>query len=210
LGDRGIEIVRELASTLALIHGAKILPRLPQFADAGNSTQQRVLAKVDGMYRRWVAERREDSVVIESAYHWLVTHAERLDDTAVLTHGDFSLRNVLLDGDRISAILDWELCCVSHPAEDLAYIRPWVTPIIPWPEFLAIYRARSRRDVSAFALFYFSVWTKFWNAVIAASVYSGYYLHKHRNFVFASVSCVEYFEILETLSRLIAQASPSD
>jgi aminoglycoside phosphotransferase (APT) family kinase protein len=210
LGDRGIEIVRELASILALIHGVTILPRLPQFADAGNSTRQRVLAKVDAIYWRWVAERSEDSVVIESAYQWLVTHAGKLDDAAVLTHGDFSLRNVLLHGDRISAILDWELCCVSHPAEDLAYIQPWVTPIIPWQEFLAIYRARSRRDVSAFALFYFAVWTKFWNAVIGASVYSGYHLHKHRNFVFASVACVEYFEKLETLSRLIAQASPFD
>jgi aminoglycoside phosphotransferase (APT) family kinase protein len=210
LGDAAIEIVRELANILALIHRAKIPPGLPQFADAGSPTERRVLAKIDSMYGRWVAERSEDSVVIESAYQWLVTHAGSLDDTAVLTHGDFSLRNVLLDGDRISAILDWELCCVSHPAEDLAYIRPWVTPVIPWPEFLAIYRSRSQRDVSAFSLLYFSIWTKFWNAVIAASVYSGYPQHKHRNFVFASVSCVEYFEILEALSRLVAQGGPSD
>jgi len=59
-------------------------------------------------------------------------------------------------------------------------------------------------------LFYFAVWTKFWNAVIGASVYSGYHRHKHRNFVFASVACVEYFEKVETLSRLIAQASSFD
>jgi menaquinone-dependent protoporphyrinogen IX oxidase len=81
---------------------------------------------------------------------------------------------------------------------------------MPWPEFMAIYREQSRRDVSSFALFYFSVWTKFWNAVIGASVYSGYHLNKHRNFVFASVACVEYFDNLETLSRLIAQPSAFD
>jgi aminoglycoside phosphotransferase (APT) family kinase protein len=210
LGDDGVEIVSELARILALIHGVRILPGLPQCADAGKSTRDRVLAKVDGMYRRWVDERSEDSIVIESSYQWLATHAENLDDTAVLTHGDFSLRNVLLDGDRVCAILDWELCCVSHPAEDLAYIRPWVEPLMPWPEFLAIYRTRSQRDVSAFALFYFAVWTKFWNAVIGASVYSGYHLRQHRNFVFASVACVEYFEKLESLSRLIAQTPPFD
>lgn len=210
LGDRGIEIVGELANTLARIHGVKILATLPQCADARNSTRDRVLAKVNGMYSRWIAERSEDSVVIESAYQWLVTQADNLDETAVLTHGDFSLRNVLLDGDRLSAILDWELCCVSHPAEDLAYIRPWVTPVIPWPQFLAIYQARSRREVSPFALFYFSVWTTFWNAVIGASVYSGYRLHRHRNFVFASVACVEYFEKLESLSRLIARPPTFD
>lgn len=210
LGDRGVEIVRQLASILARIHSVDILPGLPQLADAGTSTRQRVLAKVNAMYRRWIAERSEDALAIESAYQWLVTHAEELDDTAVLSHGDFSLRNVLLDGDRISAILDWELCCVSHPGEDLAYIRPWVIPVMPWPEFMAIYREQSRRDVSSFALFYFSVWTKFWNAVIGASVYSGYHLNKHRNFVFASVACVEYFDNLETLSRLIAQPSAFD
>lgn len=210
LGDRAIAILSELASILARIHEVKIRPNLPQFADVADSTRERMLAKVNAMYRRWCAERSEDSVVIESAYEWLVAHAEMLDDTAVLTHGDFSLRNVLLDEDRISAILDWELCCVSHPAEDLAYIRPWIEPIMPWPEFMAIYRTRSGRDASDFALFYFGVWTKFWNVVIGASVYSGYRLNKHRNFVFASVACVEYFENLHTLSRLIAQAPPID
>ena len=163
-----------------------------------------MLAKVDAMYRRWVNERSEDSVIMESAYNWLRANVDRLDDLAVLTHGDFNLRNFLLDGDRVSAILDWELCSVSHPAEDLSYIRPSLESVIPWDEYLAVYRAHSTYEVTDAAVAYFDVWCQFWRLVIAASVYSAYDFKKHRNFLFASVACVEYREELSQMANLIA------
>jgi aminoglycoside phosphotransferase (APT) family kinase protein len=165
-----------------------------------------MLARVDAMYRRWELERSEGSVIVEAAYHWLRANIDCLDDKSVLTHGDYSLRNILLDGDRISGILDWELCCVSHPAEDLAYIRSWVEPAMPWQEYLDAYRAHSGYDVTSEALWYYSVWVRFWNLVIGAAAYSGYHLNKHRNFVYASVACVEYRESLDCLARLIADS----
>jgi aminoglycoside phosphotransferase (APT) family kinase protein len=204
LGASGREILRNIARLSAEIHRVDIPRHLPQCFDAHLSTGDRTLAKVDAMYQRWLNERSEDSVIVESAYHWLRTNVDRLDDLAVLTHGDYSLRNVLLDGDRISAILDWELCRVSHPAEDLSYIRPTLESVISWEEYLAVYRAHSTYEVTDAALAYFDVWSQFWRLVIGASAYSAYHLKKHRNFVFASVACVEYREGLNRMANLIA------
>jgi aminoglycoside phosphotransferase (APT) family kinase protein len=204
LGANGREILRNIARISAQIHGVDIPRHLPQCADAQLSTRDRMLAKVDAMYGRWVNERSEDSVIIESAYQWLRTNVERLDDLAVLTHGDYNLRNILLDGDRISAILDWELCSVSHPAEDLSYMRPSLESVIPWDEYLAVYRAHSAYEVTDEAVAYFDVWCQFWRLVISASVYSAYHVKKHRNFLFASVACVEYREALTQMANLIA------
>jgi len=204
LGANGREILRNIARLSAEIHQVDIPRHLPQCFDADMSTRDRMLAKVDAMYLRWVNERSEDSVIMESAYQWLHTNVDCLDDLAVLTHGDYSLRNVLLDGDRISAILDWELCRVSHPAEDLSYIRPTLESVIPWCEYLGVYRAHSTYEVTEAALTYFDVWCQFWRLVIGASVYSAYHAKKHRNFVFASVACVEYREGLTQMANLIA------
>jgi aminoglycoside phosphotransferase (APT) family kinase protein len=204
LGANGREILRNIARISAQIHRVDIPRHLPQCVDAHLSTRDRMLAKVDAMYRRWVNERSEDSVIMESAYNWLRANVDRLDDLAVLTHGDFNLRNFLLDGDRVSAILDWELCSVSHPAEDLSYIRPSLESVIPWDEYLAVYRAHSTYEVTDAAVAYFDVWCQFWRLVIAASVYSAYDFKKHRNFLFASVACVEYREELSQMANLIA------
>lgn len=206
LGTNGKQILKEIARISAQIHQIAIPCHLPQFADASQPSRRRMLARVDAMYRRWELERSEGSVIVEAAYHWLRANIDCLDDKSVLTHGDYSLRNILLDGDRISGILDWELCCVSHPAEDLAYIRSWVEPAMPWQEYLDAYRAHSGYDVTSEALWYYSVWVRFWNLVIGAAAYSGYHLNKHRNFVYASVACVEYRESLDCLARLIADS----
>jgi aminoglycoside phosphotransferase (APT) family kinase protein len=40
----------------------------------------------------------------------------------VLVHADFKPGNILLDGDRVSALLDWELAHLGDPLEDLGWV----------------------------------------------------------------------------------------
>jgi aminoglycoside phosphotransferase (APT) family kinase protein len=42
---------------------------------------------------------------------------------AVLVHGDYRLKNALLDGSRVSGIVDYELATAGDPAMDLAWLR---------------------------------------------------------------------------------------
>lgn len=50
------------------------------------------------------------------------------DTDAVLLHNDFRLGNVLVDGRRIAAVLDWELASTGDPLADLGYL------LATWPE----------------------------------------------------------------------------
>lgn len=44
-----------------------------------------------------------------------------------LVHGDFRLGNFIADGDGLAAVIDWELCHLGDPAEDIGWltIRSW-------------------------------------------------------------------------------------
>jgi aminoglycoside phosphotransferase (APT) family kinase protein len=45
----------------------------------------------------------------------------------VVGHGDFRIGNLMVDGDGIVAVLDWEFAHLADPAEDLAWplVRAW-------------------------------------------------------------------------------------
>ncbi len=43
----------------------------------------------------------------------------------VIVHGDFGPQNVLIEGDRITALLDWEFAHIGRAVEDLAWAE-WI------------------------------------------------------------------------------------
>ncbi len=95
----------------------------------------------------WTAILRQDQV---EAYPELEFVIDALAATApacsssVLVHADFKPGNVLLDGDRITALLDWELAHLGDPLEDLG----WVTQPLRTREHL-IAGAWEREDLIA-------------------------------------------------------------
>jgi aminoglycoside phosphotransferase (APT) family kinase protein len=181
-----------MAQTLARLHqlDARALPA--PYTHRGESHADLMLAKLDNYYRRWREGRIESSLVLESAFSWMRAHVDCLSGPVVMVHGDCNHRNWLLDGDRISALLDWELAHLGHPAEDLAYIRPDIIQVMPWKAFIAAYRDAGGPEVSDQQLGYLDVWTNVWRTAMATWVYSGYARAKHRNFMYASVSHNEY------------------
>lgn len=62
-----------------------------------------------------------DIPVFNLALHWLEQNTPD-DAPATFLHGDFRMGNLLLDGQGISAVLDWELAHIGDPAEDLAWL----------------------------------------------------------------------------------------
>jgi aminoglycoside phosphotransferase (APT) family kinase protein len=66
----------------------------------------------------------------------------------VVAHGDFAPYNVLVHGrsGQIHGVVDWELCHLGHPVEDLAWMewsmREWHWP--PPEAIAALYRAYGR------------------------------------------------------------------
>ena len=97
--------------------------------------------------------------VVALALHWLERHQPEAG-ALTLVHGDFHMRNLLIDGERVSGIVDWEVARLSNPLFDLAYMSiPYlsgkffapgsdlVAGVLPQDRLLAEYERRTGRRV---------------------------------------------------------------
>lgn len=79
------------------------------------------------------------------AFEWLRRNAPTAKRISIV-HGDLRFGNVLYDGDRLTALLDWEMTHLGDPIEDLGWVyRSLWSPerSLPFAEFLAAYEEAS-------------------------------------------------------------------
>jgi len=78
-------------------------------------------------WRRELDEIGDTTATFEWAFRWLARNQPADTGGAVLVHGDFRMGNLIVDGSRLAAVLDWELTHLGSRAEDLAWfcIRAW-------------------------------------------------------------------------------------
>ncbi len=62
----------------------------------------------------------EPHPVFELAFRTLGT--DRRPERRTLVHGDFRMGNLMVDGDRVTGVLDWELTHIGDPVEDLGWL----------------------------------------------------------------------------------------
>jgi aminoglycoside phosphotransferase (APT) family kinase protein len=113
----------------------------------------------------------------EIAIAWLRENRPAPRDQ-VLVHGDFRNGNLIIGPDGIRAVLDWEMCHVGDPAEDLAWVcvKAWrfrgpgvVGGMGEVAGLLAAYTAASGREIEPARLFWWQVLgTLKWGAVCVA------------------------------------------
>ena len=103
-------------------------------------------ALADNPVRGWWKhlERRPDAVrTFRDAYAAMTSRLDACPEARHLFHGDLLYGNALLDGDRVSAVFDWQCACYGDFLYDLAWLTFWA----PWyPGFAAVdVRAAARR-----------------------------------------------------------------
>ncbi len=76
------------------------------------------------------------------------------DEAPVIVHIDFALNNLIINGDRITAVLDWESSRFGDPAEDIIWTQQNIAAYISLPELLQRYKAGTGRDISPRRLAY--------------------------------------------------------
>jgi len=146
--DRATAIAYELMDTLVALHS--VAPDAAGLADFGRPD-----GYLERQLRRWAtqldASRSRPLPGIDELHAKL---AERVPESgpATILHGDYRLDNVLVGaGDRIVAVLDWEMSTLGDPLSDAAlmcvYRHPmfnlihassaWASPLIPEADDLA-------------------------------------------------------------------------
>lgn len=121
-----------------------------------------------------------DDPVLAYADAWLARN--RPDEVPVgLLHGDYRLGNLVLDGDRIAAVLDWELAELGCPLYDLgiALSPPLVINDLAcglWEpdDLLSAYEAMSGGEVDTATVEFYSVLATFKVACLWVNASNGF------------------------------------
>jgi aminoglycoside phosphotransferase (APT) family kinase protein len=135
------QAVLESARALGQLHALTVAELEPALAAHGRAGPGETLAaRVAALRADWNERARDDSATVALACAWMEAHADSVVPAASLVHGDYSFHNLLYDGDRLSAVLDWELAHIGHPAEDLGYIQTVAMSVVGWDRYMAVYR----------------------------------------------------------------------
>lgn len=100
--------------------------------------------------------------LVHRALAWLEANVDRVSGPRTLVHGDLGFHNNLCENDHLSAILDWELTHIGSPALDLGYLKSAVEEALPWPQFMARYRAGGGPEIDPFVIDWYSLFTSVW------------------------------------------------
>ena len=108
----------DLVDTLREIHTANVThPALAAFARPGNYNER----QVHRFTQLWEINKTRELQPVEEVGTYLAAHIpEQIGPTVV--HGDYRLGNMMTVGNRIVAVLDWEMGAIGDPRADVGYL----------------------------------------------------------------------------------------
>lgn len=131
--------MRDLARALGKLHS--IPPQELGFDPTGSDPGALFSERLEFYWKSWRANSTRGSGLIDYAFAWAREKARApYEGAPPLVHGDIGAHNLLVDNDKLTAILDWEFVHCGDPAEDLGVARPNVSECMDWDEFIQIYR----------------------------------------------------------------------
>ena len=130
------------------------------------STPQEIHRAIDALSRPGNVLPRSQDPLFEPLLDWLRANVPAPPPRPVLVHGDVGFHNILVQGDGVTALLDWERAHVGDPAEDLAYVRPGLSDVIAWEDFMQDYVEAGGSAPSPESLHFYSVWQDVWRASV--------------------------------------------
>lgn len=149
---------QSMAEALGLLHARSALP--------DSDVRVSLAAEIDDLEARMLARERAPHPGLLIGLRWLRRNIDRLADRpACRIHGDVGFHNMLMDENRIVALLDWEFSRIGDPVEDLASIKPFMDQIGCWEDFYSTYQAAGGFTMDQAAEDYFSVWQETRNMV---------------------------------------------
>lgn len=167
------DLVRSLGANLARIHS--ITPQGADLAFLGSPPPDPARAAV-AQYRAYLDALPDPHPAVEWGLAWLADHAPTPGDI-VLCHRDYRVGNLMIDGSKLSATLDWEFAGWSDPLEDIGWFLAKCWRFGRWEEdagglgprdaFLAGYEDASNRKIDPAAVTYWEVMAHVRWAIIA-------------------------------------------
>lgn len=118
--DRATAIARDFIRCLARLHALD--PVELGLAAPGSTVADHVRGQLDEIDALIAFRGGVPTAELTLALRWLRDHVPAHDGRPVIVQGDTGPGNFMFDGDRVSAIVDWELAHVGDPMDDLAWV----------------------------------------------------------------------------------------
>jgi aminoglycoside phosphotransferase (APT) family kinase protein len=134
---RNPAIARDVAHCLAQLHRTSIAA-VDGIPAADLTPEAQVRQDLDKSQADWSAMGCPEPL-LAAAFEWLYANLHRAAGERAVVHGDFNFNNLLIEGDRVSAIVDWEFVHAGNPVADLGWFHYGAQGICGWQEFLDYY-----------------------------------------------------------------------
>ncbi|MET0627628.1 MAG: phosphotransferase family protein [Acidimicrobiia bacterium] len=151
--DVALAVAQDFMRHLATWHraGARALA-LPSFGPV-KSVREHQADQLAGIKESFEAEDAKEPIdlLARVQLEHLLGQIPDFDGEPVLVQGDTGPGNFMYDGDRVTAIIDWELAHLGDPMDDIAWLS-WRSTQHGWPDFparLREYEATSGITVDA-------------------------------------------------------------
>ena len=137
----GRRIGLQLAQALARLHAIPLAALAGTHIETAGDPGALLLGEIDGIRRQLADAGAEPTIGIELAHGWLRDCADSAVTELGLRHNDVGLHNLVIDGARLTALVDWELADIGSPAGDIAKCRQCIDAMMDWQEFVEAYLA---------------------------------------------------------------------
>jgi hypothetical protein len=133
-----LAVAQDFMGQLATWHkaGARALD-LPSFGPV-RAVREHQLDQLAGIRASFEAQdaREPIDLLARVQLNHLLDQVPDFDGEPVLVQGDTGPGNFMYDGDRVTAIVDWELAHIGDPMDDIAWLS-WRATQHGWPDFPA-------------------------------------------------------------------------
>ncbi|MFT4256912.1 MAG: phosphotransferase [Pseudoxanthomonas sp.] len=132
-------------------------------AERRSYTASQLRTSIDAYAANIAALGGERLALLDEVIGWLSRSADEVATLPrVLIHGDLGFHSLLLDGNELVSILDWEIAHLGSPACDLGYLLHAVRDDLQWGRFMAHYHAAGGIDVPQFHVDYHALFIGIW------------------------------------------------
>lgn len=140
-------LAKDFMAQLASLHRIDITKTPVDTMGAIEPIETLVLHRIAGL--RAANRGRAWDPLIHLSLNWLEANVPPGFPAPVIVHGDAGPGNFLFEGERVSALLDWELVHYGDPMADLAMLclRMLFQGFVPLPEAFAAYEAAGGHQV---------------------------------------------------------------
>ena len=129
--ERIDKIARDFMRQLARWHSIPVEALAIEGLTPPETADEYGLAGIDDLERGYAASTKTPDPLAMLTFAWLRRNVPEPPDRPALVQGDTGPGNFLYEGDRVSAILDWECAHIGDPIEDLGHLysrgffHPW-------------------------------------------------------------------------------------